>query len=1271
MKPGTESSEMEDYVWDPVAMFVDVGILIVEARTPDLSLKGRIEGPHCPHPHGGQGVKVKDLHRCDLHREQCRRADQIQTLITGLSRNHIPLNLDVLLLPGCDHGQREACTVEGSSVGSNDDLILLERWEVSLQQKRSDRQDPLRVTGRFLLQALRSYLHFSQLSSWLISLQGCLPLQVVYRLYSPGESEVNGFTSPAERHSFPVADLGAELLRVSVASLPRLAQIPTLLCQDSKNGGRRKKHSPDLLDGSKVKQSPDLCDRSEVKDEDPIYKSGAEAFVPEGMWSKKTEELRRTSPELFQDQRTSSTEDHQRTSLKRQDQELGAIPKKKNLAYKTQEAHAAAKPPIVKRLEGSEPVERLAGSPASELKKSFKARPLPLASDKGDNEMDSDFLVRRLPSPKVLFTTAGKSTQKIYKKRHLDLSSPECADEQVLASKISGLVRPLKAEDLESYLTSISSHQSGKPIGTSLSNIPTMHCDFYFGDKMFPSHNEHALKTLLQESSVSPWLKQSEKDGELDTPTTKQSRSQRSVVCNLQEKLAQESQHSSSEKAQTCIMYQHSPEFPESGEEWGFMKEWKTEVYPANKKKNRGESSSKTQKPSKKVEIHDNHRNGDNTATFIPTDCVVTCDKDDRNIDKRIPDKITDVSCHSLSLFDDFVDDINDIQSGSSASLTNIPCVNSRLYSPQNGGPIDSLSSQPSPVYSTEKSKQEHCPNQNKTHEFQNEAHQVQYEANLGHKYSDFRRSFKKSFSEPEMLGNQLSLSQLNDLKLSPDENLADLDSVLSRSFHDILCLDKSSSDSTPTNSLINSNGFQQYGEQDDASVDEVKTLRNKRLMNQDLLVSDSYVNCKSGMVMESTQNCAQNNGVTTVSSTPAKTVSPCEETRESEENVILNNGNLDDTSNSCYKERNGVISDSIKNGFLMGASEKPIKNGVMGCELRTGKENGSCKDDKICNKNTVEEGCQQVKKSLCTQLLKKELHRTNKGGRNEIQTKYPSREQVHHFQRNLKESSNMMFNSSTGLPSRSSPAPLKRRAVGRFDYDNTLVNSTAIKNALSCSKLTFESESSRSVVVTPDRTLSTSAPASTNCLLGNFEESVLNGRIEPIGVVDGFTCDIGAGGSFCPKHVSLPVTAYFFQLSDDNAPSPYLGHINLESIGKKGYHIPKCGTVQVTLFNPNKTVIKMFVVMYDLSDMPPHCQTFLRQRTVYMPVEENSSQPSYLRYLIHLRLASSKSGKIFLHTDIRVLFARDKFEFDPSVAKYELRSFTEVPSNPKFSPRR
>ena len=51
------------------------------------------------------------------------------------------------------------------------------------------------------------------------------------------------------------------------------------------------------------------------------------------------------------------------------------------------------------------------------------------------------------------------------------------------------------------------------------------------------------------------------------------------------------------------------------------------------------------------------------------------------------------------------------------------------------------------------------------------------------------------------------------------------------------------------------------------------------------------------------------------------------------------------------------------------------------------------------------------------------------------------------------------------------------------------------------------------------------------------------------------------------------------------------LGHINL---GKKGYRVPQSGTIQVTLFNPLGTVVKMFVVMYDLSDMPPNSQVFL-----------------------------------------------------------------------------
>ena len=60
---------------------------------------------------------------------------------------------------------------------------------------------------------------------------------------------------------------------------------------------------------------------------------------------------------------------------------------------------------------------------------------------------------------------------------------------------------------------------------------------------------------------------------------------------------------------------------------------------------------------------------------------------------------------------------------------------------------------------------------------------------------------------------------------------------------------------------------------------------------------------------------------------------------------------------------------------------------------------------------------------------------------------------------------------------------------------------------------------------------------------LGNFEESVLNGRLEPNSTVEGFTAEIGASGSFQPKHKTLPVTVFFYTLCDNAAySSPYLG---------------------------------------------------------------------------------------------------------------------------------
>lgn len=96
---------------------------------------------------------------------------------------------------------------------------------------------------------------------------------------------------------------------------------------------------------------------------------------------------------------------------------------------------------------------------------------------------------------------------------------------------------------------------------------------------------------------------------------------------------------------------------------------------------------------------------------------------------------------------------------------------------------------------------------------------------------------------------------------------------------------------------------------------------------------------------------------------------------------------------------------------------------------------------------------------------------------------------------------------------------------------------------------------------------MSASAPATavSSRLVVNFEESLLNGRLDPVGVVDGFELELAAAGTFCPKHVRLPVVSYFYKLSEDNAPSPYLGYVDITRVlGRRGYRVPKKGTLQL-----------------------------------------------------------------------------------------------------------
>nr|XP_032525170.1 protein FAM214A isoform X1 [Danaus plexippus plexippus] len=272
------------------------------------------------------------------------------------------------------------------------------------------------------------------------------------------------------------------------------------------------------------------------------------------------------------------------------------------------------------------------------------------------------------------------------------------------------------------------------------------------------------------------------------------------------------------------------------------------------------------------------------------------------------------------------------------------------------------------------------------------------------------------------------------------------------------------------------------------------------------------------------------------------------------------------------------------------------------------------------------------------------------KGGQD---NQVPSPTEMDRFRWRFDSAASMVFHNKTGLPLTSSPAPL-RRGNNCFDFDDSINGVSGIKSALfhPISPPSGAPASPAARTPPPHK----QAPSHNKLrmgpstgLLGSFEESALKGRLEPVATVHGFTAELGASGAFCPPHRKLPVTVFFYAPGGTNA--PYMGHINL---GAAGYRVSRSGTVQVSLFNPHGTLVKMFVVLYDLTSMPPMARTFLRQRTLYMPAGAEHPQPhlvhKWLRYLIHLRFMTSKSGKLYLHTDIRILVSR-KADLDTATA--------------------
>lgn len=130
--------------------------------------------------------------------------------------------------------------------------------------------------------------------------------------------------------------------------------------------------------------------------------------------------------------------------------------------------------------------------------------------------------------------------------------------------------------------------------------------------------------------------------------------------------------------------------------------------------------------------------------------------------------------------------------------------------------------------------------------------------------------------------------------------------------------------------------------------------------------------------------------------------------------------------------------------------------------------------------------------------------------------------------------------------------------------------------------------------------------PARSRPLVGNFEENVLNNRLDPIRIVDGYTAEVRASCNLVqPSPLRSKVRVSIFSLDDC---FPYLGQVDLNA---RKYKLPKKGTLQVTLFNPNGTLVKLWLLKYDLTGMPPNSQTFLRQKTFLVLKQTPPQQPT------------------------------------------------------------
>ncbi|CAH1789359.1 unnamed protein product [Owenia fusiformis] len=1219
MRPekGTTQTSMEEEVLEGSDLFKWIGMLVLEARVPQMSPKGRTEGPHCP------GILGEVTHACDNKKNECVEAVKVADQMEQLWQNNVPMCIEVLLHPDCKHG-REMARSALSSPLEKENVIVLEQWTIQVLPKRCIGNP---VSASMVMGAVRSYLYFSQISAWLNMSKGAAPRNLAYRISAPGEYTETYWseTQLQQSHTFPGTVISkTDAIKVSVISRPRCPTIPAVLCKDvveAKQDSHSGKSSPRALSIERGDLSDRMSPKPAAQERSFSPKLWHGLMKPE--FEPKTECISHGSPHVDHDSPKSTTpykiptmQNQKRFTQESSHSIMTSQSQSSNTTVQTSNGRSSSSSPTQQSGSSLRPSPKtppaststpqspltediiskmkLTGAVPKHYKLLHEQHQLTSSDIPLQKILEKDVMKKQAPielkSPTILWTQ--KSTDQVYyDPKNSPIISMNAQYEHDLAAVTSKfttrLLQPLSSTEMENYLADLKQQTPG-------------HRPFYA--RNLSSSSSSSTESILESSCDS--------------------------ISSIKLKVA--SKHSKVQPNKETTDCQNG----------------------SIERTNTQNGSTKCQTNSiVEIEAHTNSHNnmipcssksvsnGVNKTTLVSSPC---------NISTSEKDVINGVNS-SINGHD--AKDISQISSPAKSRIHE-PIVGTKVIKTQSPKTVKGF-------LDSDSSSNNNSPRCNSILSRYSSNDSIDSSPERSHKHQSPNGALrvKQSPDRP----NVLQLRRSNSHEYGHQQENGHVKHVVC---HDNAQAAVSHDESHELNTHIQCYENVQNG---------VSPLRRSSLSDQ----------------LDSTSQ----NGETSQDNNDTLTESIIEDPHDTNKIKFT----LDNEDDDNVSEK-----DDITESMQVKTDNETTNNSISNTNyFQTPKPNEESKESKVNRKledryspqsvthfvrsptdGVVVPGFHGMVKSLSTSLLRSIMRKDNSaqsvgdGQVDSIGRRVPSAQEKATYRKSVDSSSNIIFHHSTGLPMQSSPAPMKKRTHERFEYDHSLNTVKSIKSAISM--VTLDTMDSNGNTTDNNKVFSTSAPACTtpNCLLGNFEESLLNGRIDPVGTVSGFTAEIGASGAFCPKHLELDVTAFFFNLSDDNAPSPYLGHINIEAACKRrGYHVPKLGTLQVTLFNPNKKVVKMFVVRYDLTDMPPNSQTFLRQRTIYQPVQhgnENSQDlPTFLRYLIHLRFCSSKSNKIYLHTDIRLIFARDKFEFDPRVANYELRSYTEGPTNPQFSPKR